>query len=334
MSSQMEAVNKGYAVDFVINVMKELSPSEPVLFQRDGSLYVASSEGFGQVTYGLRTSPEKIESWEKRKQPSEILESEDVIREREGDEDDKGSYFKKGEEPFLKAIAFGTDTQRFCLEEMTGVAKKLTKLSDDGKIRMISHGNCYRSHKYGYANDGTDVWVQEARVMDRERYLELVREREDGLIQAIELAGKSTDRGSMDESYRGLKLPDCVIITPYLKVSLPRSGRLHLHRSEADSWTSRTEMDLNYSGSTKGSILRHEDVNTYGESPFAVNLTLNAINLQEKNEEGFKSRGEDLVAVITKQLSAVTSSMPIAGKFIERMNAVHHEVCARNLSER
>jgi hypothetical protein len=102
----------GYAVDFVINVMKAISPSEPVLFQRDGSLYVASAEGFGQVTYGLRTRPEQIQSWEQRGQLPEIAESEDAIHKWVGDYDNK-PVFRKQDIPFFEAIAHGQDTDQF-----------------------------------------------------------------------------------------------------------------------------------------------------------------------------------------------------------------------------
>ncbi len=306
-----------YAVDFVINVMKELSSSEPVFFQRDRSLYIASAEGFGQVTYGLRTTPEEIRSWEERGQSPDIAESEDVIHRCVEDKYDKKFVFKKGEEPFLKAIAFGPDTTQFTLEEVTKAAQELAHLPDDGKIRMILHG--------------IDVWVQEARVMDRDRYLELVREREDELIQAMERVGETVDRRDIIESYGKLKIPDCVIITPYLKVSLPRSGSLHLHRDESDSWTQSTGMESNYSGSTKGSILYHRDVDTYEESQFAVSVTLNARNLRGENEESLKSSIDELVAKVTEQLFAITSNMPLAQKFIDRMNAVHNKVCAPNI---
>lgn len=317
-----------YAVDFVLDVMKKLSSSEPVLFQRDGSLYVASVEGFGQVTYGLRTRPEEIQSWERRGQPPEIAESEEIYKQI-GDEFSKKPVFKEGEEPFLRAIAFGRDTNQFTLEEITKTAKGLVTLSDDRKVRMISHGSGYHSHKYGYAADGIDVWVQEARVMDRGRYLELVREREDALIQAMEQAGKTGK--NMDEVYRELKIPDCVIVTQYLKVSLPRSGRLHLHRDEPDSWAEKTNMRANYSSSTKGSILHYQNIATHEESPFTVNVTLNAKDLIDSELERLKSSGDKLVAKVTEQLSAVTSSIYLAQEFINKINATHNKVCARDI---
>ena len=147
----------------------------------------------------------------------------------------------------------------------------------------------------------------------------------------MEQAGEVEDRRDISECYGRLQIPDCVIVTPYLKVSLPRSGRLHLHRDEPDSWTQSTEMKPNYSDSTKRSILHHWDVDTRRESPFAVNVTLNARNLIGANEESLKSSGNGLVEKVSEQLSAITSSMPIAQEFIDRINAVHNKVCAQNI---
>jgi hypothetical protein len=55
-----------YAVDFVLDVMRDMSASEPQLFQRDRSLYVVSEKGFGQVAYGLPTEDMTEEEWRDR----------------------------------------------------------------------------------------------------------------------------------------------------------------------------------------------------------------------------------------------------------------------------
>ncbi len=316
-----------YAVDFVLNVMKKLSSSEPVLFQRDGSLYIASAEGFGQVTYGLSTTSEITQSWGGRKQLPEVLESEDVlckgVEDRYGKKPAFKEAFKEGEAPFLKAIALGPYTYKFSLEEIIKAAKELAALPDDRKVRMISN-----------TIGSQDVFISAARVMDRNRYLELVRGREDALIQAMEQVGETGESRGTYKVYRDLKVPDCAIVTPYLKVSLPRGGRLHLFRDESDSWTEETRMESHYSESTKGSILYHLDVNTSEESPFAINVTLNAKDLLDANVECLKSSGDKLVVKVSEQLSAVTSSIHIAQEFIDRMNAAHNKACAQNIEWR
>ncbi|MBU1198274.1 MAG: hypothetical protein KKF46_05135 [Nanoarchaeota archaeon] len=320
-----------YAVDFVLNVMKELSSTEPVLFQRDGLLYIASEQGFGQVTYGLRTRPEEIQSWENRGQSPEIAESEDAIHKWVGDKYNKKPDFKKGEKPYLKAICFGPDDNSFTLEEITKGAQELAKLKDDGKIRMVLHRSGYHSHKYGYAADGIDVWVQEARVMDRERYLEIIREKEDKIINRVEGIENVGERRDVGESYERLTFPDCVILTPNIMVGLPRSGRLHLHRDELDSWIKSTRLSINYSGSTKGSILYHQDMDTYDESPFGVSVKLNAKVLNASDVKEFDSKRQYLIERISKELIAVNSNMALAEEYVARLNAIHNKICAPNI---
>lgn len=162
-----------YAVDVVYDIMKEISFEEPVLFQRDGSLYIASNEGFGQVTYGLPIHPQKKESWEKELDC--ILESEAIFEGYKSGE----PKIAIGEESYLKAIAFGSDDKALTLEGVILAARELSKLSNDEKIRMISHDTSYHSHKYGYAVDGVDVCITGARKIDKEKYLDFIRKNEE-----------------------------------------------------------------------------------------------------------------------------------------------------------
>src|SRR3989338_9535913 len=145
-------VNMLYAVDIIKDIMTKLSSSEPVLFQRDGYLYIASKEGFAQITKGLRTEPDERKKIEEQPNSSE---SKDVIV---GWVDKDSRYrkpkFRKGEEKYLKPILFGTDDDSFSLKEITKIAEELAKLPDDGQIRMVKHSSSYHSHKYGYASDG------------------------------------------------------------------------------------------------------------------------------------------------------------------------------------
>lgn len=313
-----------HAVDFVLKVMGEISSSKPVLFQRDGSLYVASEEGFGQVTYGLRTEPENIQPWERRGQSPEITESVDGIKERS----DGKLKFLDGEQKYLKAIAFGPDYVSFSLEEITADAQKLAGLPDDGKVRMICHSTRYHSHKFGYGADGIDVNVEIARVMDRNRYLELIREKEDKLIQAIEQMGETRSRRDISESYKQIKIPDGVIVTPYMIISLPRRGRLHSDTDRPDSWTLNTRLDGKEGFQEHyGSILHHRVPSTYNESPFKVSVTLNAHNLENVDA------GDKLLERIGAELNAVKSNIAIADSFVAKMNAAHNTGCALDIKE-
>ena len=313
------------AVDFVLEFMKKISSSEPVLFQRDGALYVASAEGIGQVSFGLQTRPLELRAWETKPQPPEILDSKDVTVTRS--RDDGGHHVRKKEIPYFKHIAFGPDTTSFTLEDITKAARELAQLPQDGKIRMVSHGSRHHSHKYSYGCDGIDVWVESARVIDSNRYLELIRKREDNLVQAMADLAEYEDRRRISREYDQLKIPACLIITPYLLVSLPRGGRLHLHTHQPDSWTSHTPLEQK-----SGSILHYGDTDTYKESPFSLKISINAQNLEGKSYESVQASGHEAVTKIGQQLSAVDSVMPIAQDFITRMNSAHNTACAKNIS--
>ncbi len=300
-----------YAVDFVINTLEEISGSKPISFQRDGSLYAVSPEGFGQVTYGLHTTLRAIQGeqdkypWKEIELPPEIKESEDVIignKEDPEDEYNEAPIFRKEDRPFIKAISFGPDSDGFTLEEMAGIYHELAELPDDGKIRMVFHNNAYHSHKYGYACDGIDVWVEEARVMGRDRYMELVRQKEDELIGAM--------KNNMSWGER--VFPDCLILTPLLKVTAPRKGKFD---NENQAWDEKTKLKQIYGYSGQGGVLSFGD---YYELPFDMFVSINYEDLPGCSQENFKSKMADHLEKLNKQLNIVYSNMP--GEFIEKMN--------------
>ena len=305
-----------YAVDFVLKTMQDLSSSKPVLFQRDGSLYVASSDGFGQVKYGLNTRPIEIRDWEKREQPPEIAESEDIFEGVSGDVRGK-LKIRDSEAPYLKAISFGSDDNSFTLEDIAKTAEQLAGLPDDGKIRMVSHDSGYHSHKYGYASDGIDVWIDRARVMNRERYLELLRNAEEGIIQNIKDLDKIEDKQRISGAYEKLLFPDRMIMTPHILVSLPRYGYLHLHREEPDSWTRMTSLE--------GGILHYSELRIHDESPFGINIKLNAKTQRTISE------AKETLKKMDEEVDAVKSNMAIAETFISRINEVHNKICAKDI---
>lgn len=320
-----------HAVDFVLNVMKELSPTEPVLFQRDGSLYIVSEQGFGQVTYGLCTEPKEIQPWEKRGQSPEVLKLESITNILVGDRYNKKPSFREGEEPYFKAICFGPDSNLFSLEEITKSAQELAKLEDDGKIRAVFHGKRHNSHKYGYGGDGMDIWVQAARVMDRKRYLELIRDKEDKILNQIECIGDISEKDDIYDSYDKLTFPDCVILTPNILVSLPRGGIFNIEdnydTNKPEFWTQKTKLSIKYGDYTKGSILNQGDVKPFKESPYEISVKLNAQVLNFPDGKGFGSMSQELLERITKEIAAVNSNMKSAKEFVAKMNAIHNKAC-------
>jgi len=317
-------MEKAYVVDFVLGVMQSLSltsSSKPVLFQRDDALFVASRDGFGYVTPGLRTTPEKIESWERRNQSREILESMNIITgTREGREED--CEYVVGEEQRISPILTGPDSSLFSLKDMFKTVLKLSSLEDDGKIRMVSQSNSYHSHKHGYACDGTDVWVNSARTMPREKYLDIMRQREDELVKRLaDLEGVSED--NLEFARRQIAIPQGVIFTRNLKVSLPIDTPI-IFEYRRDSWTETTEL-----GKRMGDGPLPP---THNESPYSIVTRLNTAYSQTQTAGEYKTMRAQTMGAIDRELLALEEHMDKAEEIVKNINDVHNKVCAKNIS--
>lgn len=184
-----------------------------------------------------------------------------------------------------------------------------------------------------YALDGIDVWVQEARVMDKEKYLRLIRKREDQLLQAIERLAVTESKQRLG-AYHRVRIPDCVVLTPYIKVSLPQEGSLHCHRSEPDSWNVDSPLNQHYSSREQGGILIQSHVATSQKDPFAVNVTMNAQELQGRTPEDLKRLSDETLQKVASQLQIVTSQMPLVQSFLDRINAAHNAICVEDIEFR
>lgn len=289
------------SVDYIISVMKKISSLEPVFFQRDGRFYAASADGFGSVD-GLNTTPNELRYGETQLQ--EILESNNAIKEKK-----EQMEFIDGEEKYFKAfsqISHNRDRENFTIKSIGACFEKLAKLPDDGKIRMLRRSSSYHSHKYGYAADGMDFWVNTARVMDRDRYLQLLKEKENKLITEAEKDGKHED----------LSFPNILIITPFLMFSSPR----HFYFREANSWGQSTEIEL-----------RCAETDKYKESPFGFFVDINAANLYGQNQDRLNSLRHKLFDETAEQLDAVTSNIPILQENLDGLNNLHNKKFAKDV---
>lgn len=326
-----------YAVDTVIGIMNKLAEGDvlrraggattkPVMFQRDGALFVASRLGFGWVSNGLHVYP-AVKDWQNLPQHEEILASREIKKEEVSGK----------EKPHISPIAFGEDDNRFSLEHIASAAERLAKLPDDRRIRMISHCNRYHSHKYGYACDGIDVWVDTARVMGREKYLKIMRKRESEVLgKIVELKGYTNERHdcSLAEYYcKYIKIPDCVILTPYMLFSFPRKARLDVHRGEAPEtvWDRETRL---YSGDGMRRFpFDFADYEPNKESPYAAHLLINTQRMAAKDVADFGGYANGIVDAIGRQLNAVGSEMEHVQGFLAQINAAHNEGCAKEIKE-
>jgi hypothetical protein len=293
-------------------------------------LFVASEQGFGQVSYGLQTRPRKRDKYDK--ELPEILESEDLVIRTIKDDFGCGrkQVMLKKEKQYVVPTLFGPDDNRFTLEEMMKTASALQKLPDDKKIRMISHGERYHSHKHGYACDGIDVWVDSGRVMDRERYLELVRMNETKLLEAISSLEKF-EQGNIHahtdfySEYNRLKFPKCAIITPNVLVSFPRGGRLSGTNSGTSEWSSN-QTHFN------GNVIEYgEFEGAHRESPFNFYITLNSHAFHAAAAGQMVARGGAIIYQAKNEFDAVCASIAQESNFIQTINAIHNKACAKEI---
>ncbi len=209
---------------------------------------------------------------------------------------------------------------------MAQAAQKLQQLPDDGNIRMLVHDSSYHSHKHGYACDGIDVYVLEARVMKRDTYLELIREREDQLVQAIENEAMVLGRRRPEPYTKNLSIPDCTIITPNLFVSIPRNGTWHRSRDESDSWTPHTKIETRFREI-------FSEIDTHQRSPFQTYLTFNSEKIRGTPQE-LRTSGELFFGRLAEQFSAINSSLPTVQPTIDRLNHAHNMLCAESIEFR
>ncbi|MDP1694766.1 MAG: hypothetical protein Q8L34_04465 [Candidatus Woesearchaeota archaeon] len=312
------------AVDFVLETMRQISASEPVLFARNGALYVVSPQGFGQVAYG---AVDMKLAQDVRVDVDYGQETLDIIT---------------SELPYFKAIALRDHTFSFTLDDMVKVAQTLGKLPDNNKIRMIANGD-----SYVLSLDGMRVNLEHAAIMDREAYLDYLRRKEEKILtnlaqreRRLRSADAHFSAGLMNSIPRSIPrdlydsevLPDCVIMTPYLSVSLPRAGTLD--RQESHFWTPQTPLKPQHNNSTTGSVLHQPHVDTYQESPFGVHVTFNTQRFHGVFPESLQSAGEDLVDRINQQRSAVASSMHLVLPLLDRLNALHNSMCQSDIESR
>lgn len=327
-------VNTKYVVDVVVDLITKISSSPVVYFQRDGSFYVASAQGFGRVTPGLNIYTEELVDCERK---TVLIDGTTSIVTWVGEEHNQRPKYSKGEQERLKPIVFGPDDNGFTLEDVTKAAQELANLSDDKMIRIVSHGSRYHSHKHGYAADGIDVWVRDASMMDRATFLELLRKQEEKTYARLqEIAefnpqGKGVNKKGVEEQKQRMykealgRVPQGVLITPHLLAVLPIYGRMHLHRSEPDSWNNTTRFEMNPDRRFG------TEVDTYRENPFNIYVTLNAHNLRANNAQTFDETQRNLTGNITRESGIVAATMKDLEILLERINDAHNKICAEDI---
>jgi hypothetical protein len=341
---------KVYAVDLVIDIVKAIGGAdpEPVMFHRDGHLYVATENGFGAVRTGISAVDWKLRGSEQK----ELAESRDALK--SGGRCMKGMKFIKGESAYFNPVLFGPDHPTFSLESMAQTARDLGELDDDGLIRLVRHETSYKSHKYGYGADGVNVHLSGARVMDRERYLQIARENQDKTLERMERLALELETmipvGRLyawaQENYGFVQFPDCVVLTPYIFASFPCEGKLISDRGEQDVWTTETDMvyaDPKFSD-CRNTIDYMNPLDYFKESPFAMKLAARPHVFRTVKEVEFvRQQGEFMEGVgrhagglsqMGDYRGAVSHVMPRAEKLFDRLNELHAEIVKQMRRER
>jgi hypothetical protein len=254
-------------------------------------------------------------------QVSAIEDSKNLLK-KNGNSSDKRGLVMQKEKRFLRPMMFGTDDRYFTLESIAVSARSLAMLPDDGKVRMTDHYTTHRSHKHGYSCDGINVSLIAARSMDRERYLELMRETEDNILNNLALLKLIEDDEHQSDMYRIAILPDCLIMTEHMLVTLPRPGGLKDRGHWTTAWKSETRLETN----NLRSVLEYSPINIYnidGHIPFNLNVVSKSQRLSAADARTLNSLKEETAKETNLQLNAVMSNMKAAEQFIARMNDIH-----------
>ncbi len=342
----MDADNKPvYAIDIVSDLIRAYSGTEPVFFQRDGNFFAASNVGFGWLGHGLSTTPKDPERLRySEKEDAEILESEDI---RNSDEERK---IKKNELNRVKPLIFGPDHDCYSLENMFELVEEISKLKDDGKIRMLTHGVRYRSHKYGYASDGEDVGLNSGRVIDRKRYFELMRLKEEGLYSGlervseeakdepefgmgmtkskkdiVEMAYDGTETGRM--GHKPFSILDALVITPDFLITFPRNGTFD-YRGENKTWTEKTEFN------GRGGVLKFRGVGTGSESPFSSYYRTNSFEISGIDSQDFGVESEQIDRTLAYGRKVISEFMPKIQQYVGRLNKMNNQAYSGEIAGR
>jgi hypothetical protein len=267
--------NEAYLIDAIYGIVTKLNGGKsPAYFQRNGEFFVASTQGFGVISLGLDPNQEEVRAA--------------ITNVKTHDNNESGLQqkvmFSEGEKERINPIRFLHDNTDYSIDDMVKSAKTLSKLPDDGKIRMIQHWSSYHSHKYSYAGDGEDVGLMWAMTMDQKKYFELFRKRESEC-----------------------KVVKCAIITPDIALSLPTEVEIG-------------ENTCHWEKYTKPIIHRFTDASILGPEPFDIYLYTNARAIRIGEVKDFGKMQENLAKRMEMALSAISGRLGELKQYVAQTN--------------
>jgi len=326
----------GYISSALINCVGDIGERDPVIFQRDRRLVVASCDVFGVMDVGL---PTDFRRWEERgeyrkndPEPAARKYSRPVgwtvkfpgmDSTLEGDEGDL-MYFQ----PLVSdPNGFGVS-----IEDMNGLVGRCRKLIDDGNVRLLDHSSRYHSHKGGYACDGTDVVPVNGRVMPKDRFLKLIRREEEeffnGMRDTVRISkGRNSYSSRIYSNYdniRNVALPDAFLLTPHIFASFIRRGLPNfedagLLTTFGQRWERGSKLDTS-------PMVRFDLPCENSSSPFGMNVVLNPIFMRERNAEGFSKSRRFFKLFVERELDAIEGATHKIESTIGELNEIHNNL--------
>jgi hypothetical protein len=303
-------------IDHLIDTVRELGGSEPVLIEINGNLLVVSENNVvGEVNYGLAlTNATKMDGSPINETKPDGLEQTIISGEYEPKPDDT----IEKERPYLNAIPFERIRQDIKLETLSKLAKNISELPNDGKVRIVNYGENSRSSGY----DGRESWtfIKEAFTLDRETYLELVREKEKetytNLIQLGSDVQEEKSHNNVSNMIFSRPAPSCAILTGNIFVSLPRSGHLNTDRYNIDNWNKESRIKSDEYDSN----IINDLAKTIQNGDVSIKINAQSLSLNKGNISEQKGT---LLGQIDKEISIVQKHMPGLSQYVNQVKETY-----------
>lgn len=325
----------------VIDTVGRISGEEPVIFQRDGHVVVASTKGFGMIKYAL---PTEFTTWEERAslgrgipEPEARKYSRPVLLKVKA----PGRTSElKGDDPelrYFQPLIMDPDGGGITLGGMEEIVKAHSQLPVDGNVRMVNHNSWYHSHKHGYVADGTSVAPTAGRVMSRDKFLELIEDTEDAIFadmerefgrlkendsrvpESLRVYGEHGDRGS-------IVLPDAFVLTPNIFVSFIRGGEPNMSRV-SNRWNRKTELATN-------PYVKFDLPDSCERDQFSMNVIINSQRISAKDARSYRAEQRRISEETSKELEKIEVTVQAMEPMIAKLNGLHNELFSERTLQR
>ena len=272
-------------------------------FQRNNHLHLVGRSAVAVLDYGIPCSP--FEShWDDLGYISEPSRMKSNVINNSG-------RILKSERRHFKPLILDSDGDNPTLDDVLKAGEIIyRKLPNDGKIRMISHSADHHSHKHGYASDGVDVSVADARVMVRQEYFDLMRMEE------------LKRRANFDEKPF---LPGVVLITKHGLASFPFPISLRQDDFKRD-WRNNSPVIVDRMIEFEKSPPLKTD-----KSPYSFNVMLFSERQEFPSLEAFSKGYGDTLEELARLKDCYTPSVKA---IIDEVNSLHNLKYVERAEER